>query len=89
MKLDYIRGYGFTGIAVALLGRNSGLGIVAAALLFSFLDRAQSGIGLNTDVPKEVTDILKGVIILTIVVAYEVVRRLAARRQLREQHERA
>ena len=40
MKLDYIRNYGFTGIAIALLGRNSGLGIVAAALLFSFLDRA-------------------------------------------------
>jgi general nucleoside transport system permease protein len=89
MKLDYIRGYGVTAIAVALLGRDSGLGIVAAALLFSFLDRAQSGIGRNTDVPKEVTDILEGVIILTIVVAYEVVRRLAARRQLREQHERA
>ena len=49
MKLDYIRGYGFTGIAIALLGRNSGLGIVAAALLFSFLDRASSGIGLNTE----------------------------------------
>jgi ABC-type uncharacterized transport system permease subunit len=89
MKLDYIRGYGFTAIAVALLGRNSGVGIVAAALLFSFLDRASTGIGLNTDVPKEVTFILQGVIILTIVVAYEVVRRLAARRQLREQHERA
>jgi simple sugar transport system permease protein len=89
MKLDYIRGYGFTGIAVALLGRNSGLGIVAAALLFSFLDRASTGIGLNTDVPKEVTQILQAVIILTIVIAYEVVRRLAARRQLREQHERA
>src|SRR5215217_6153505 len=84
MKLDYIRGYGFTGIAIALLGRNSGLGIVAAALLWSFLDRASSGIGLNTDVPKEVTEISKGVIILTIVIAYEVVRRLTARRQLRE-----
>ena len=89
MKLDYIRGYGFTAIAVALLGRNSGLGIVAAALLFSFLDRASTGIGLSTDVPKEVTFILQGVIILTIVIAYEVVRRLTARRQLKEQHERA
>ena len=89
MKLDYIRGYGFTGIAIALLGRNSGLGIVAAALLFSFLDRASSGIGLNTDVPKEVTSIMQGVIILTIVIAYEFVRRMTARRQLREQHERA
>ncbi|HXQ57690.1 MAG TPA: ABC transporter permease [Actinomycetes bacterium] len=89
MKLDYIRGYGFTGIAIALLGRNSGLGIVAAALLFSFLDRASSGIGLNTRVPKEVTSIMQGVIILTIVIAYEVVRRMTARRQLREQHDRA
>ena len=89
MKLDYVRGYGFTAIAIALLGRNSAVGVVAAALLFSFLDRASSGIGLNTDVPKEVTVILQGVIILTIVVAYELVRRLAARRQLRERHERA
>jgi simple sugar transport system permease protein len=89
MKLDYIRNYGFTGIAIALLGRNSGLGIVAAALLFSFLDRASSGIGLNTRVPKEVTNIMQGVIILTIVIAYEVVRRMTARRQLREQHDRA
>jgi simple sugar transport system permease protein len=62
---------------------------VAAALLFSFLDRASSGIGLNTGVPKEVTTIMQGVIILTIVIAYEVVRRMTARRQLREQHDRA
>ena len=89
MKLDYIRGYGFTGIAIALLGRNSGAGIVAAALLWSFLDRASSGIGLNTGVPKEVTTIMGGVIILTIVIAYELVRRMTARRQLREQHDRA
>ena len=89
MKLDYVRGYGFTAIAIALLGRNTGIGIVAAALLFSYLDRASSGIGLNTGVPKEVTIILQGVIILTIVVAYELVRRATARRQLKEAHERA
>jgi general nucleoside transport system permease protein len=89
MKLGDVRGYGFTAIAVALLGRNSGLGIVAAALLFSFIDRASTGIGLNTDVPKEVTTIMQGVIILTTVIAHEVVRRMTARRQLREQHDRA
>jgi simple sugar transport system permease protein len=89
MKLDYVRFYGFTAIAIALIGRNTGLGIVAGALLFSYLDRASSGIGLNTDVPKEVTLIMQGVIILTIVVAYELVRRAAARRQLKEAHERA
>jgi len=89
MKLDYVRGYGFTGIAIALLGRNTGIGIVAAALLFAFLDRSASGIGLQTEVPKEVTVILQGVILLTIVVAYAIFGRLAARTRLREVKERA
>jgi general nucleoside transport system permease protein len=87
--LDDIRGYGFIAIAIALLGRNSGLGIVAAALLFSLLDQASSGIALHTEVPGEVTDVLQGAIILTSVIAFELVRRMTARRQLREQHDRA
>jgi general nucleoside transport system permease protein len=89
MKIDYVRGYGFAGIAIALLGRNSGLGIVAAALLFAFLDRSATGIELRTEVPSEVIIILQGVLILSIVVAFELVRRLAARRRLQETHERA
>jgi len=88
-KYDYVRGLGFTGIAVALLGRNSAVGIVAAALLFAYLDRAATGIGLRTEVPKELVTILQGVIILTIVIAFEVARRAAARRRLTEVHERA
>jgi general nucleoside transport system permease protein len=89
MKIDYVRAFGFAGIAIALLGRNSGLGIVAAALLFAFLDRSATGIELRTDVPSEVIIILQGVLILSIVVAFELVRRLAARRRLQETHERA
>jgi ABC-type uncharacterized transport system permease subunit len=89
MKIDYVRSFGFAGIAIALLGRNSGLGIVAAALLFAFLDRSATGIELRTEVPSEVIIILQGVLILSIVVAFELVRRLAARRRLQETHERA
>jgi general nucleoside transport system permease protein len=89
MKIDYVRGFGFAGIAIALLGRNSGLGIVAAALLFAFLDRSATGIELRTEVPSEVIIIVQGVLILSIVVAFELVRRLAARRRLQETHERA
>jgi ABC-type uncharacterized transport system permease subunit len=89
MTLDDTRGYGFTAIAIALLGRGSGLGVVAAALLFSLLEQAGSGIALNTDVPEEVTVVLQGAIVLTAGIAYELVRRMAARRQLREQHDRA
>ena len=89
MKIDYVRGFGFAGIAIALLGRNSGLGIMAAALLFAFLDRSATGIELRTEVPSEVIIILQGVLILSIVVAFELVRRLAARHRLQETHERA
>ena len=37
---EFTAGLGFLGIAVALLGRNSPVGIALAALLFAFLDRA-------------------------------------------------
>ena len=35
---DFLAGLGFSGIAVALLGRNNPVGIAFAALLFAFLD---------------------------------------------------
>src|SRR3712207_5572168 len=37
---EFTAGLGFLGIAVALLGRSTPLGIALAALLFAFLDRA-------------------------------------------------
>ncbi|MCS6885382.1 MAG: ABC transporter permease [Acidobacteriota bacterium] len=58
-------GYGFTGIAVALLGRNHPLGIVLAALLFGALQRAGLFIDIFTDrVSKDLTVILQATIIL-------------------------
>ena len=51
--------------------------------------RSATGIELRTDVPSEVIIILQGILILSIVVAFELVRRLAARRRLQETHERA
>ena len=38
--VDFVLGLGFSGIAVALLGRNNPVGIALAAILFAFLDRA-------------------------------------------------
>jgi simple sugar transport system permease protein len=73
--LDFPSGYGFTGIAVALVGRNHPVGVGAAALLFGFLDRSSQILDLS-GVPKEIITIMGGVIILTVVIAYEVVRRL-------------
>lgn len=76
------QGYGFTGIAVALIGRNSPVGIAFGALLWSFLDRssvALDGVG----VPTEIVTIMEGVIVLSVVIAYEIVRRSELKRQQR------
>ncbi|HEX7096077.1 MAG TPA: hypothetical protein VF183_09350, partial [Acidimicrobiales bacterium] len=75
-------GYGFTGIAVALLGRNHPVGIGVGALLFGYLDRNSQILDLR-GVPKEIIEIMQGVIILSAVVAYEVVDRIVRAQEAR------
>ena len=70
------RGMGFMGIAVALLGRNHPLGVVAAALLFGTL--SQGGLAINELVPKELVDILQAVIILSVAATSAQVRQALA-----------
>jgi len=60
-------GTGFTGIAVALLGRGNPLGIVLAAVLFGTL--AQAGLAINAHVPKEAMDVLTAAAIVLVAVA--------------------
>jgi simple sugar transport system permease protein len=67
-------GYGFAGIAVALLGRNHPGGIALGALLWAFLDKSAVSLD-NVGVPQEMTTIMQGTIVLSVVVAYEIVRR--------------
>ena len=68
-------GLGFTGIAVALLGRNRPLGIFFGAVLFAFLNEQSNRLTLQTDISQNVVQITQGVIVLAVVVAYEVARR--------------
>jgi simple sugar transport system permease protein len=72
--------YGFTGIAIALLGRNHPVGIAFGALLWAFLDVSAQILDL-TGVPREIIVIMQGVIVLSVVIAYEVTRRVKVRRQ--------
>jgi len=69
-------GIGFLGIAVALLARNAPLAVLPAALFFGFL--SQAGFVVNTLVPRELVDILTGLILLAFIVA-EQARRRASR----------
>ena len=80
--LDFGTGLGFTGITVALLGRNHPIGIAIGALLLAFLDRSAQILDLN-DIAKEIVVIMEGVIVLSVVIAYELVQRVIERQQRR------
>jgi general nucleoside transport system permease protein len=63
-------GAGIIGIAVALAGRSNPYGIIVAALAFATL--SQGGLAIHALVPKQMSDILEGVVILAIAVASRV-----------------
>jgi ABC-type uncharacterized transport system permease subunit len=67
-------GAGFLGIAVALVGRNNPVGVVIAALFFATL--SQGGLAINAMVPKQVVEVLQGIVILAVAASVPEVRRL-------------
>jgi simple sugar transport system permease protein len=68
-------GIGFAGIAVALLGRNHPLGILAGALIFAFLSEQGNLLNILAGVSPDIVGVTQGVIVMAVVIAYEVVRR--------------
>lgn len=77
---DFPTGIGFTGIAIALLGRNHPVGIALGALLWGFLERTTNHLEFQ-GYDKEILGVIQGVIVLCVVIAYEVVRRYGLKRQ--------
>jgi len=77
-------GIGFTGIAVALLGRNNPLGIAAGAVVFAFLSEQANRLGILADISPDIIAITQGVVVLSVVIAYEVVRRYRNRLEQQE-----
>ena len=66
LLIGFTSGYGFTGIAVALMGRNHPLGILPAAILFGAL--YQGGAEMAFDLPRISSDLvvaIQGLVILT------------------------
>jgi ABC-type uncharacterized transport system permease subunit len=70
----FAAGAGFLGVAVALVGRNHPLGVVIAALFFATL--SQGGLAINAMVPKQVVEVLQGIVILAVASSVPEVRRL-------------
>ncbi|MHC3468189.1 ABC transporter permease [Streptomyces sp. 7R007] len=81
--LTFPTGLGFTGITIALLGRNNPFGIAVAALLIAFLDKASPALDYATPVAyeKEIATIMQGLIVFAVVISYEAVRQWGLRRQ--------
>lgn len=59
--------YGFTGIAVALVGNNTALGTLLSGLLFGLLAAAQP-LMQSRQIPKEITFIIQGLIVVFIAI---------------------
>lgn len=66
-KLGFSPGYGFMGIAVALLGRNHPVGVVLSALLFGALHKGTSDLDLETEnITRDLALILQSLVILCV-----------------------
>lgn len=61
-------GYGFTAIAVALLGRLQPLGVVVAGLLFGALEAGAGAMQRDAGIPAVAVQVVEAVVILTLVV---------------------
>lgn len=72
---NFSSGIGFMGIAVALLGKNTPLGVLAAALLFGVLNTGALEVDVFTDVPRELILVLQAVTIILVVVGNKMLER--------------
>jgi simple sugar transport system permease protein len=73
-------GFGFTGIAVALLAKNHPLGVIPAAILFGALTAGAGTMQLEAHVPQKIILIIQALIIF-LVAAEEIVTWFIKRRQ--------
>jgi len=68
-------GYGFTGLAIAILARMNPWGIIAGAIFFGAITSAGGTVQLFSDIPLDIVNVLQGLIMLTVVVDYSVLKR--------------
>jgi len=71
------RGFGFVGLSAALLGRLNPIGIGIASLVLGFL--SVGGLAVEDIVPKELPEMLEGIVVIAIAIAVPWVMRHARR----------
>ena len=69
---NFSGGIGFTGIAVALLGRNHPFGVIVASFLFAVLNVGALDLGVYEGIPRELVIILQALIIIFLIIGHNV-----------------
>ena len=65
LLLEYVQGAGFTGIAVALMGRNHPIGIILAAMLFGLLSQGGTELSFaKQQINRDMVVVIQGLIVL-------------------------
>ena len=65
LKLEFVAGYGFAGIAVAIIGRNQPLAIILSSILFGALYKGGSELAFNIDhIGNDIVLLIQGLVIL-------------------------
>ncbi len=70
LKEGFSAGYGFDGIAVALLGNNSAPGVLLSSILFGALRTGGNRVQMTEGVPSAITSIVQGLVILFVLVDF-------------------
>ena len=86
MLQNFSPGYGFDGIAVAMLGNNSPLGILVSAIMFGALKAGSNMMQIMVQVPMATISVVQGLVILVVVGSRFLVAE-AERRSLRKRQE--
>jgi len=79
---------GFTGLSLALLGRNNPVGIALAAIVWAAIERATQPLSI-IGIPQEIGIILQGSFLLSAVIVFEVFNRRAQEQAIRDAAARA
>ena len=61
-------GYGFTGLAIALLAKFKPLGLIGGSLLLGAISSAGSTVQLYTNIPLDIINVLQGFIMIAAVI---------------------
>jgi ABC-type uncharacterized transport system permease subunit len=67
-------GYGFAGIAVALLGRTHPLGVLVSAIFFGALASGGAQVDMETHVPRELVTVIQAIVIIFVACEYLISR---------------